>query len=267
MLFRRSIEIVRGRLPEVLLIVFLNWAGLFLFNELYELMAEGAVDPEQSQLPVFLLSAGSVLFSVLWLMVFTGFLRSVLFGPDQPSGVGDLLRFSKGFFWRMVRYQLLISILFMLLLQIGLVISGAAESPVPDNPSYSDIHKIQLASFIAAVILIKPALLCPAIMLVEDKMVFASLGNLSRYRLAIFTGPAMFYVLKIAVAYIGGWYLLKIPDGPMRYTAFGAEYAVTSFLNFFTALYTLITLACVSGYFERENEQYDQSEEAEDERI
>lgn len=158
-----TLVILKARWPEVMLVISLNF--LLSLNKLFL--------PEKSeitQIPLLLYGCFLLLLSLISIMLYTGFQRTVFLGGSKRQSHLILLRAGKRFFWRMLGIGLLLGIAYFILAWLIFLMTKQFTSI---NTGFFDADKVApLADklfFIAALlILIKPFLFIPALIIVID---------------------------------------------------------------------------------------------------
>ena len=235
------IKILRKRWPEATLVILLQ-AGLMVLLEEIAGRASVAQQTPSADLPGragFIVGMGTALFAVIWQMLYLGFLATACrdgAGPKQPA---QLVRIGRLFFWRMLRFQVILGVIYI---GVSFVILVIVQSVVLASEEVSNIPDwvAHLCSFAALVVLAKPMLFIPAVMIVRDRMVLEAAGLLKEYRFfeakdlvrAFFGCFATVYLLSSLLGLIE-------PGGAFYYTAVGI-YAVVS-----STLIVALTLAAV----------------------
>jgi hypothetical protein len=126
---------------------------------------------------LFFLTFSITAFMVIWQMLYLGFLATSYKFKDEPQPPVRLIIIGRFFFWRMVRFQLLLIVAYMLIAQVFWGIG---------NTFFKDVlgdNLTNVASMFGLLILIKPIVLSPAIMIAKNCMVLDSLRLLKSYRL------------------------------------------------------------------------------------
>ncbi|MBN1818693.1 MAG: hypothetical protein JW828_15130, partial [Sedimentisphaerales bacterium] len=153
----RLFEILRSRWPEVLMIVVLQ-AGLHVVlpDIMDRLKATTAPSRE------ILLLAGAVAMFVVLEMVMLGFFATAAREGIQSSDPVRLLSIGRYFFWRLIRFQLLMAIVsfpvVMLLFSLLSVLLGVSD------PQKMPVWIPGLITTMVMAALAKPMLLIPAVM-------------------------------------------------------------------------------------------------------
>jgi hypothetical protein len=180
----KVLSIIRNRLAEVLMVVGFHAASLILMEQLL-LLCLGEVESVRSgsvsnvpEVVVLGLSTGAMAFSVIWMMLFAGFLATASHYSDTPAQPAELLRAGKVFFWRMFRFQFFFSLVYMMLSSMIFAVVGTVTGR-KDMPEWM----MHLCSLVAVAALAKVVLLTPAIIIVRNCRVREALGLLKEYKL------------------------------------------------------------------------------------
>jgi len=201
-------EIMKKRWPEVVLIVFLQAGVIMLVEQVSVTAGQEAAGNGTGQLPTgiaFLLGMGTVAILIVAQMLYLGFLKTACTddgtAPREPA---VMLRIGRGYFWRMLRFQLIISVVWMALFILVVSVAGhflAGGARPEDFPPWVPAMSLLLS----LVVLIRPLVLSPALMVGCDMMALESIRATRRYR--ILGGPrslslcvlAMVVVLAVSV--------------------------------------------------------------------
>jgi hypothetical protein len=219
------LEIIKRRWPEAVLVVGFQVGVFFLKTVLMEMVEEASQTIESEQIvhsPVwasFLLGMGTMAFAIIAYMFLIGFLATACHEGIEKKEPIDLLRAGRYFFWRMVRFEILFSILWFALVMLfsaivgTIVLQAKAQEGIPYWLFY-------MCMFAALVILIKPMLLAPAIMIARDKMVLDAVKLLKQYclkeakNLLLLVGASLLLMAGLSVtlsfAEIGTYYYYAV---------------------------------------------------------
>jgi hypothetical protein len=148
---------------------------------------------------IFGLTFGITAIMVIWQMLYLGFLATTYSDKDQPQQPAKLLIVGRYFFWRMIRLQIILLFAYFLVAQIVWGIGVALFKDVLGD------NIIPIASAIGLLVLIKPLVLCPAIMIVKNCMVGDSLKWLKSYSLK--ESPQL---IKLIVVCFGTMFMLSM---------------------------------------------------------
>ena len=183
-------SIIRSRWAEVLMVVGFHAASLMLMNQLRFLYffeetkrveAGGVGGGDVPGMVILGLSAGAMGFEVIWTMLFAGFLSTAVNYSETPAQPSELLRAGRGFFWRIFRFRIFLSFLYIVLLVMALAVAGSLTGQ--KDPKNLPEWMKNLCSMAAAAVLIKVILLGPAIIIVRNCRVREALAVLREYKL------------------------------------------------------------------------------------
>jgi len=235
------IEIFRKRWPEAALIILLQ-AGLMVLSEDIVFRSSLAQQTQSAALPGyagFIVGMGTAFFAIVWQMLYLGFLATAYSEGASPKQPAQLVSIGRLFFWRMLRFQIILGVIYMgvsflILVMLQSVVPGAEKvSSIPDWLAH-------LCSFAALVVLAKPMLFTPAVMIVRDRMVLEAVGLLKEYRFFEAKGLVRAFFVCFATVYLLSSLLSFIePDGIFYYAAV-AIYAVVA-----STLIVAVTLGAV----------------------
>jgi hypothetical protein len=235
------IKIFRKRWPEATLVILLQ-AGLMVLLE--EIAGRTALSQQvqSAALPGhvdFIVGMGTVLFAVILQMLYLGFLATAYSEGASPKQPAQLVSVGRLFFWRMLRFQVILGIVyigisFVILAIVQSVVLGAEEvSGIPDWVAH-------LCSFAALAVLAKPMLFMPAVMIVRDRMVLEAIGLLKEYRFLDAKDLVRAFFVCFATVYLLSSLLGLIEAGSVFYYLLVGIYAVVS-----SALIVALTLGAV----------------------
>ncbi|RKY06883.1 MAG: hypothetical protein DRP66_07900 [Planctomycetota bacterium] len=194
-------EIIKKRWPEVVLIVFLQ-AGMMLLLEQISAAAEqdvaGGRAGRPSQAIDFFLGLGTIAITIIAQMLYLGFLKTACTEGAAPREPAAILRIGRYYFWRILRFQLIIFVVYIGL--VGLILSLFAPF-VPDAAKPEDFPKglLGISSLMALIVLIKPLTLSPALMVGCDMMAFKSIVSIRRRRIFGERKVLALYVLGLII--------------------------------------------------------------------
>jgi len=236
-----AIEILRKRWPEAALVILLQ-AGLMVLLEEIAGRASVAQQAPSAALPVhmgFIWGMGTALFAIIWQMLYLGFLATAYTEGAAPKQPGQLVSVGRLFFWRMLRFQIILGIAYI---GISLVILAIVQSVALGQKDVSRIPDwiAHLCSFAALAVLAKPILLMPAVMIVRDRMVLEAFGLLREYRLLEAKALVWAFFVCFATVYLLSSLLGLIEPGGVFYYILVGTYAVVS-----SALIVAVTLGAV----------------------
>ena len=182
------LEIIKRRWPEVVLVVGFQIGVFFLKTMFMEMLQEAQSMNEAQQVVYFpfwvsfLLGLGTMAFVIVAYMFLFGFVATACHEGLEKKEPTELLRAGRYFFWRMVRFEILFSIFwFALVMVLSVIVGTIAMQTKTDNGIPYWLFNICM--FTALVILIKPLLSVPAIMIAKDKMVLEATKLLKEFSL------------------------------------------------------------------------------------
>jgi len=223
-------------------LVILLQAGLMVLLEEIAGRASVAQQTSSEALPVhmgFIWGMGTALFAIIWQMLYLGFLATAYSEGPAPKQPAQLVSVGRLFFWRMLRFQVILGVIyigisFVILVIVQSVMLGAKDvSGIPDWVAH-------LCSFAALVVLAKPMLFIPAVMIVRDRMVLEAVGLLKEYRFLEAKDLVRAFFVCFATVYLLSSLLGLIEPGGLYYYAAVGIYAVVS-----SALIVAVTLGAV----------------------
>ena len=217
-------------------------AGLMVLLE--EIAGQAAVAQQaQSTSPPphmgFIWGMGTALFAVIWQMLYLGFLATACTEGAAPKQPGELVGVGRLFFWRILRFQIVLGIAYV---GISLMVLAIVQSAALSQKDASGIPAwiAHLCSFVALVVLAKPMLLIPAVIIVRDRMVLEAFGLLKEYKLLEAKALLWAFFVCFATVYLLSSLLSLVKAGSVFYYALVGIYAVVS-----SALIVAVTLGAV----------------------
>ncbi len=205
-MIQKAIEIVKARWPEVMLVVVLQ-AALMLFSDELVLMADTA-ETSNVQLPFwpsFLLGVGTMVAATIWQMLYLGFMKTSAVEGPHPQQPLDLLRFGRPYFWKIMLFQLLFVFVLLLLSMVMAATLGGLIWKTEDITKIPEWFS-QICALAAVALMIKPALLVPARIVVCDNSVGEAVMAMRQYRMGEIS--SLFKVLAGGVGVIFVFMLL-----------------------------------------------------------
>ena len=243
------IEIVKKRFPEVALIVGFQVGLLLLTDQVTSVMLPAQSQTEASHmgtLPMgmdFILGLGIMICFIVWQLLFWGFLRTAFASGAAQQEPKTLLVIGRAFFWRMFRFQIVFGIAYLMITSFvfSLIISAMYKNvPIADLPAWI----APLVSSIGTIILLKPILLCPAIMIVFGCMVKDSFSKLKNFK--PMSDPRL---LKLFIAFIVTLFVFSMVETLTKAGSIGhhlilaIQGIITSTLWLMISLYTIAFVA------------------------
>ena len=176
----KTLATMKARAKETAIIVLLH-STTSLIVSVPKTLGIDTIDP----LWFFLvLRFGIMIFASICLY---GFLRSVYLNQSNKRTIGGLMKIGKSFFWRIFTFWLLMS---MVVIPLAWIVSFVVKGPA--------LYRMQFWVF--SVILIKPMILIPAIIITLDCTLATSFGLLKRYKLFEAKELIFMYLLMLAVS-------------------------------------------------------------------
>ncbi len=131
----------------------------------------------------YILIVGTMAFGIVWQLLYLGFVATSFIDSTKPREPMELLRIGKRFFWRMLRFQMVLGCAYMI---VVLFISGFLMKIAQVDVTIDDIPLWipPVSSFAALAVMIKPLVFIPAVMIVRDKMVAESFMSLGQFPMA-----------------------------------------------------------------------------------
>ncbi|MFH1615714.1 MAG: hypothetical protein ABIG61_11610 [Planctomycetota bacterium] len=197
-------EILRKRWAEAILVAAFHLGVLILMIQLSErsTQPQNAAGLYTPGWLVFLMATAAAVVAVLWQMLSIGFLRTAYTGGTASQEPASLIITGRHFFWRMIRFQILFTVLYF---AVSFIILELLNLLVFDRTGQKLSPKIiHLVMQLVFIILLKPMLLVPAIIIVRDCTVREGFGLMRNYRLrrakmllgVFFICFAVFFVLS-----------------------------------------------------------------------
>ncbi len=194
-------EIIKKRWPEVVLIVFLQAGVMMLMEQVSAAAEQGVVGSragQPSQAIDFFLGFGMIAITIVAQMLYLGFLKTACTEGTAPREPGIILRIGRHYFWRILRFQLIIVIVYLglsiiIVSLLGPLVSGAAKPE--DFPKWL----LGISSLLPLIVLIKPLTLSPALMVGCDMMAVKSIVSIRSYRIFGERKVLALYVLGLII--------------------------------------------------------------------
>lgn len=223
----KAFDILKTRWAEVLLLVGFQTGVLFLMEQIMTL-AEQQAEGKPVHLPqriAFLLGLGTMAFIIIWQMLYLGFLRTAYTDGCQRWEPGQLLRIGRLYFWRMVRFQVLLLVVYSGLAMAGLSVAAAlAKAKTPEDLPLWAVTIVLLAVSLA---LLKPTALSPPIMVARDMMAMRSIRALRQYRLMQeWTIPVIYIGALIFSAAASMADETFVPKGTLHYVVMACHHVI-----------------------------------------
>ena len=217
-------------------------AGLMVLLEEISTRASLSRQAQATASPVhmgFILGLGTAIFAVIGQMLYLGFLATAHTDGPAPKQPAQLVSVGRLFFWRMLRFQIILGIVYI---GISFVILAIVQSMVFGQKDVLSIPDwvAHLCSFAALAVLAKPMLLIPAVMIVKDCMVLEAIGLLKEYRFLDAKDLVWAFFVCFATVYLLSSWLGVTEPGSVFYYVLVGIYAVVS-----SALIVALTLGAV----------------------
>lgn len=232
------IEILKKRFPEALLIVVLQASMIFLGGQMRAMINEKLeVVTSVSNLAVFSMTLCMGFLMVIWIMMELGFLSTMYKEGATQQPPARLIIEGKYFFWRNLRFQLIVSIAVIMVAQLVLVIGNVFYFRSEDAANIPELFE-HFCMMAANFILVRQLLLTQAIMVIEDCNVIPAVMISLRFRLSRIKVLAIALILTSAFATIA-------PMAFMKEGTLGFEVNAISIIYSFTvsAFMFIITVA------------------------
>lgn len=254
---QKAFDIVKARWPEAIMVVVLQAALMLLAEQLLSIsQIEQGVNPPQ--LPFwagFLLGMGSILYVILWQMMYLGFLKTAAAEGLQTQPPSELIRSGRPYFWRIVFFQVLLGFVVFFLNGILAGIGGAVfwkGRPLSQIPEWF----AQLCGLGAMLIVLKPMLLVPARVLVYDESAFEAFVKMRNNKIT-----KMNSLFKLALAGMVFIVLMTLLGGTISPKTIGHIIFTGLHHLIFSFVFLMPTLAAVLWMQEQyEKEQYSEEE-------
>lgn len=187
-------DILKIRWPEVVMLVGLQAGAAILYRQLmvkFETMA--ANGSQMPWLPSFLLGLGSMTLLIVLQMQIWGFLRTAALRPAEPCRPVELLRTGSPFFWRLLGFQILFSFALAFVYLVVATLLGILifrRHAVGELPVW--LHSLSV--FLGFLLLLKPFVLMPALVLTYDYRLVESFFTLQDVSFLRMRGPLFWAV-------------------------------------------------------------------------
>jgi uncharacterized integral membrane protein len=169
-------DILKARWPEAVMVAGLQACCVALLKDL-----QNVPQPQTDFARLFFLGVGAAIFSIISQMLFWGFVRSAAVEGIQPAEPMALLRIGRMYFWKLLLFQLM---LLPVVLLIILVIQGGAQMLLYGKMESEPPLWLSVAgAAVVGLVLMKPAYLIPAMILLRDYRIWDALRNLRQLRM------------------------------------------------------------------------------------
>jgi len=205
---KKSLAILKARWPEVTLIV-----GLYALAVLSNSLSRAA-RPDLTKILLLLCMLFSLSLMVVSTILNYGFLRTVYLEGQKRQTPMALLKKGRAFFWRMIRFGLLLAIAYFILSWLIFLIIKYFTSI---DTGFFETAKVapwlyQLCFVAPMLILIKLVLFVPALIFVLDCRVFESFKFLRKCKLLDSKELVALFCLQMVLPFL--WVFLQIPYNP-----------------------------------------------------
>ena len=241
------IELLKSRWPEAVLVIAFQACLFMLGSHMFGMSASFDGTKEEAPFALlpdgwaFMIGFGVIIFLIVSEMLRLGFLRTALTGGCSQREPIELLKTGRYFFWRMIRFRIIyeltvFAVWFVLLTVFGSFLAGNNE------PKNLPVWMARSGLFLACMILMKPWLLMPAIIVTINCNVRQSFHSLKRYRLMANRSIIALFMVWV---FVQVFFVMQLgpaeSDGPagVQYFTMGIQAIVLSTLNL------AITLAAV----------------------
>jgi hypothetical protein len=222
----KTFEILKRRWPETALIV-----GLALFGSVgLELMGPSSYAEPSAAGVVILI--GTIIFYVVQMMLHLGFVRTAYLEGDRPQEPMVLLRTGRRFFWRLFLFSMMYAGMY---LALGFVIFNIIKAAgfIKVGFMEAEIWSRNLCFVVSSLILVKFILLPPALIIVRDCGLIASIRAIRQFKILSAREPLVLFAALQAVTYFAA--ILA----PIDKTETSGYYVYTIIFSLLSALITL----------------------------
>lgn len=188
---KKILTIVKNRLPEVVLIT-----GLYTLFAL-AVSLSGLENPEQTDRNSTLLIIFAAMAVTLTMFLHFGFLRTICVDQDRPATPIELIKTGSRFFLRLFAFELIISSIFALFALLILSVFTGSHDVEAQQKSAPILAALAFA--IPTIVLIKPALLIRAIVLVDDCRLSDAFYAMRNFKLSDRKALILLYCLPIII--------------------------------------------------------------------
>ena len=231
---KKTLAILKARWPEVALIIGLNILSVF-FNKLFR-----TAGPDSMSMLFLIPIVFLLLLMVVSTMLRLGFLRTVYLQGQTRQLPLVLLKIGKHFFWRMVGLGLLYMIAYFILAWLIFLI---VKQLISIDTTFFQTAKVarlayQLFFVPAMLILIKPVLLMPALIVVLDCGILKSFKLLKQCKLLDAKELVILFFVPMALTFL--WAFLPKLNG-VETTSQYILTIVPTVINYFIWLMIAVT--------------------------
>jgi len=236
----RALEIMTKRWPETIVVISLHVGAMLILG-----LFGGKTN--LSEQVIFLMGFAGALFAVLGQVAGVGFLRSAYLEPEVQKQPLELIAAGWGFFWRILLIGLLFGISLMVFTYVVYSLAsftGLVNSSPENIPQWV----MQLFFLISTVILVKPILLLPAIIIVFDVSIKDSFRSLANYKIA--EAKTLLLVFLLAVLFNFAQSFIPVPNlnsAPVDYVLYSSTAGVSVWLAIFVSLGAVLFVSQHTG--------------------
>lgn len=231
-------------------------AALMLLAEQLVFVAQDS-ESQNPQLPFwagFLLGLGSMLYVVVWQMMYLGFLKTAALEGIQPQPPLELVQSGRPYYWRILFFQILLG---CVLFFINGMLIGAGSAIFWKGRSFQEIPEwfIQLCGMTGILIVLKPMLLVPARMLVYDDSAYKAVAGMRYYKIRQMDSLLELAMLGLGVVLVITLLGSAIPQKTPVYYVFSGFHHIL-----FSLVFLVATLMAVLWMQEQRESQHRQEE-------
>ncbi len=182
------IELLKSRWPEAVLVIafhacliMLSWHTLKM-SVSFDGTTEGAPFASLPDGWAFMVGFGVIIFLIVSEMLRLGFLRTAVTGGCRHREPIELLKTGRSFFWRIVRFEIIFAVSLFAVWFVLVVVFGNLWGTNHEVEKFP-IWITRGAQPLARIILMKPCLLIPAMIVTCDYNLRKSFQSLKQYRL------------------------------------------------------------------------------------
>lgn len=248
-------DILRSRWPEVVMIVVLQGGLLVLLGQFSAMVEPTEVGKPWGQISEspgkdMLLGFMTIIFLIVWQMLCLGFLRTACTEGCKSQEPKTLVRIGSHFFWRVFIFEMIFSVVY---LTAAFLIFSLFGSYVLGTKSVEDIPVWvePMSLYVAVIILIKPRILIPALIVAGDWRLGQAFRLQGEYRIRNAGGLIKLFLGCFAAIFSLAYIMkLTIGKGIFHYLAAGVYGIVASGLTL------LISLVAIKYVMEKSGREF-----------
>jgi hypothetical protein len=227
-MIRKTVEILKSRWPEAMLLLVLQTAMMLLYEEMMKRWGMGAESPIPApEWAMFLLGMGSMAMIIVWHLLLLGFVKTAAMEGTMPQEPMTLLKMGRPYLWRIIGFQFVLAggvwLLTWAMVSCYYYASGQASGTLPPG------WLLEVVGAAAIVLLMKPVFLVPAFIVVLDLPVMDSFARMMQVHLREIGGFVKAAVIGFGIVTALGAVLSFAPDeGALFYAAAGLNYLAKS---------------------------------------